>query len=537
MLVDPVIGSKPTISMDNVLVHGISITVAFIIAALISGLFAELHHYHNDDCGGIVSVASTVSGNVLSYLTLSASMVAVIFQISDSVIQLADLIDRQSGLAFTDETHHWSVKIGMLTLLILLVIFLSTLFGILIISRVAVILAFSCFAFSYVFAGYGIHHKHFHEHLHLSSNGLSPWEETQLQSYMAKGVNDMDDDGYIDSGLHSYITYLIKTVGQMLIINLLLPLTEDNKIKKHRINVIGAAVFAAVSATSLFMNLTLAHITSDLDVFVDQAGLTMGMPKELVLTISVTVGLAIVARAILVLYSVARVACYVVVRREETGNTFRPCKILKVPMFVNGIQCAVVTGTLFIEKEDVTQFALVSLFIYVFFGAICHILHRFSSLKSSEPTPVVESNGIFGSLQPFKAIKILVVTVVISSLALCISDIVSDYIPMPTYYSKQIYAIVRIFLALTFIGTVSVMASFEQRHGIAGLYKWLLWTPLVPCSAILLSCVTIVYNWFWGAIMSAVVLLLAANLFIIDKLTGTICCTTEPQTADDVSQR
>ena len=56
----------------------------------------------------------------------------------------------------------------------------------------------------------------------------------------------------------------------------------------------------------------------------------MGMPKELVLTISVTVGLAIVARAILVLYSVARVACYVVVRREETGNTFRPCKILKV---------------------------------------------------------------------------------------------------------------------------------------------------------------------------------------------------------------
>ena len=42
----------------------------------------------------------------------------------------------------------------------------------------------------------------------------------------------MDDDVYIDSGLHPYITYLIKIVGQMLIINLLLPLTEDNKIKK-----------------------------------------------------------------------------------------------------------------------------------------------------------------------------------------------------------------------------------------------------------------------------------------------------------------
>ena len=40
MLVDPVIGSKPTISMDNILVHGISITVAYVIAALISGLFA-----------------------------------------------------------------------------------------------------------------------------------------------------------------------------------------------------------------------------------------------------------------------------------------------------------------------------------------------------------------------------------------------------------------------------------------------------------------------------------------------------------------
>ena len=54
------------------------------------------------------------------------------------------------------------------------------------------------------------------------------------------------------------------------------------------------------------------------------------MPKELVLAISVLVGLAIVARAILVLYSVARVMCHVVVRREETGNTFRPCKIFKV---------------------------------------------------------------------------------------------------------------------------------------------------------------------------------------------------------------
>ena len=40
VLVDPVIGSKPTISMDNILVHGISITVAYVIAALISGLFA-----------------------------------------------------------------------------------------------------------------------------------------------------------------------------------------------------------------------------------------------------------------------------------------------------------------------------------------------------------------------------------------------------------------------------------------------------------------------------------------------------------------
>ena len=80
--------------------------------------------------------------------------------------------------------------------------------------------------------------------------------------------------------------------------------------------------------------------------------------------------------------------------------------------------------------------------------------------------------------------------------------------------------------------TYNVWTSSSLR-----LYKWLLWTPLVPCSAILLSCVTIVYNWFWGAIMSAVVLLLAANLFIIDKLTGTVCCATEPQTADDVSQR
>ena len=86
--------------------------------------------------------------------------------------------------------------------------------------------------FKHFSSGYGIHHKRFHDHLHLTSSELSARDETHSEIYLIKGVTDMDDDVYIDSGLHSYITYLIKIVGQMLIINLLLPLTEDNKIKK-----------------------------------------------------------------------------------------------------------------------------------------------------------------------------------------------------------------------------------------------------------------------------------------------------------------
>ena len=86
--------------------------------------------------------------------------------------------------------------------------------------------------FKHFSSGYGIHHKRFHDHLHLTSSELSARDETHSEIYLVKGVTDMDDDVYIDSGLHSYITYLIKIVGQMLIINLLLPLTEDNKIKK-----------------------------------------------------------------------------------------------------------------------------------------------------------------------------------------------------------------------------------------------------------------------------------------------------------------
>ena len=56
----------------------------------------------------------------------------------------------------------------------------------------------------------------------------------------------------------------------------------------------------------------------------------MGMPEELVTTISVVVILAAVCRAVLILYSVSRVMCHMVVRREMAGNTFRPCKIFKV---------------------------------------------------------------------------------------------------------------------------------------------------------------------------------------------------------------
>ena len=143
MLLDPVIGSKPTESMNHFLVHALSITVAYFIAAFVCGLFAgltlkinrlkkmlvrnygliklkiknitcqspeslvwwysykfwkeadnnkrlisELHHYHNNDSGGIVSVASTVSGSVMSYLAIAATMIAVIFQVGSFNMQL-----------------------------------------------------------------------------------------------------------------------------------------------------------------------------------------------------------------------------------------------------------------------------------------------------------------------------------------------------------------------------------------------------------------------------------------------------------------
>ena len=45
---------------------------------------------------------------------------------------------------------------------------------------------------------------------------------------------------------------------------------NSNTLSRHRINVIGAVVFVVVSVTSLFMNLSLAHITSVLDVYIDQ---------------------------------------------------------------------------------------------------------------------------------------------------------------------------------------------------------------------------------------------------------------------------
>ena len=42
----------------------------------------ELHHYHPVGCEGIVYVASTVCGGVLSHLAIAASLVAVIFQVN-----------------------------------------------------------------------------------------------------------------------------------------------------------------------------------------------------------------------------------------------------------------------------------------------------------------------------------------------------------------------------------------------------------------------------------------------------------------------
>ncbi|XP_063691698.1 uncharacterized protein LOC134824001 [Bolinopsis microptera] len=535
VLLNPVIGSKPTMSMDHLMVHSLSIALSCLIAAFIGGIFAELHHYHPVGCGGIVSVASTVCGGVLSYLAVAASLVAVIFQVSDTTIRLSDLIDRLFHFSFTDSTHDWSVKVSMLTLLLVVVIFLSSMAGILVISRIGAVTAILSFCFTFVFAGYGISHKvKINSELDLlASMNISIKDTPHSEMYMIKGVNDHESSVYIDNGLHSYIGYLTSTIEQLVVVNLLLPLTEDNKLKKPKINIIGACVFLSVVFASLFMNLALSHISSVAKVFVDQAGLTMGMPEELVTTISVVVGLAAVCRAVLILYSVARVMCHMVVRREMAGNTFRPCKIFKLPMFVNGIQCMIVAGTLFIRKEDVSQFAMVSLFIYICIGAACHILHRFATPESCESIPLIES---MGSLKPLKAIKILLVMVICSSLALCIADIAGDFIILPTYTSKQIYAVVRIFLALLVIGSVSIIASFEQKHGIAGIYRWGVWTPMIPSAAILLACVTVIYNWYWGGIISAVTLLVTANIFAFDKVSGRFCCASAPQTADDVSQ-
>ena len=59
-------------------------------------------------------------------------------------------------------------------------------------------------------------------------------EESHSGDYdFDKGVSDHESSVFIDASLHSYIMYLINTISQMVVINLLLPLTEDNKLKKY----------------------------------------------------------------------------------------------------------------------------------------------------------------------------------------------------------------------------------------------------------------------------------------------------------------
>ena len=84
------------------------------------------------------------------------------------------------------------------------------------------------------FSGYGINHKvKINNQLDLlASMNFSVKDKPHSEMYMVKGVNDHESSVYIDNGLHSYIGYLTSTIGQLVVVNLLLPLAEDNKLKK-----------------------------------------------------------------------------------------------------------------------------------------------------------------------------------------------------------------------------------------------------------------------------------------------------------------
>jgi hypothetical protein len=53
-----------------------------------------------------------------------------------------------------------------------------------------------------------------------------------LEGVKSPSVNENPSTSYVDADLHSYMEYLITVISQMMVINLLLPLTEDNKLRK-----------------------------------------------------------------------------------------------------------------------------------------------------------------------------------------------------------------------------------------------------------------------------------------------------------------
>ena len=64
------------------------------------------------------------------------------------------------------------------------------------------------------------------------------------------------------------------------------------------------------------------------------------------------------------------------------------------------------------------------------------------------------------------------------------------------------------------------------------LNRQALWTPLVPSLVLLLSCTVLVYNWFWGLIVTAAVCLFSLVGVLVDVVTARCCCA--PVTADSV---
>lgn len=521
LLSSPLTGVSTTLLSSQLYNTLLTVALSYLIAAALLCVFTELFYYYGDQCGGLYTACKKLNCHSLGHVVLSVSLLAVIVHAGTSMIDLSLYLDRVSSFEIADWQEAWSSsRVDIVAILLLLPLVVCTLFFVNGSAKICIGLSAAVVAAVLCASGYSINHGIQFTDLDttftISNNGSYMTSRARSNSSYESGVvRDTDSE---DVKLSQFLHQLALVTSPLLVPALLSALSEDCKMKRHHALIAGIVTYVVTMLLHILFSLSISHITSSDDVYMDQLLLTIGVPQPLTIIMTVITSVTLYIRAVIILACGCRVMLGVAMFKEEDGLTGRFCTILRVPIVINTCIILLCAALVTSNGADVRALAMLLIFCFAMLGSVVQVLHRYILEEVTETTPIV---GNFGSLKVQSTVRYLLAVLISAACFLWVSTLM-DGILDHIYEVDMTWTVIQIFCVLAVVLCISIIASFKMAT-VEKPFRTI-WTPTLPCVSIVICTFVIVTNWTYGLIMLGCIIILTVLVWVYDKLLRSCCC-------------